>query len=133
MKVAADWASDWAADWVSDSTHFNRLKVDFRKNYFQLFLRYFSLQISVIISNTTYLFTADGKLRKHGCSFVREITPGKDTTYYVSTSLRLIHKFGDKPVFEVHAQGTKTILYGIFSALSIDVGYFVARALKVMH
>ena len=69
VKVAADWASDsasdWAADWASDSTHFNRLKVDFRKDYFQLFLRYFSLQISVIISNTTYLFTADGKLRKH--------------------------------------------------------------------
>ena len=38
MKVAADWASDsasdWAADWASDSTHFNRLKVDFRKEYF---------------------------------------------------------------------------------------------------
>ena len=69
VKVAADWASDsasdWAADWASDSTHFNRLKVDFRKDYFQLFLRYFSLQISVIMSNTTYLFTADGKLRKH--------------------------------------------------------------------
>ena len=36
VKVAADWASDsasdWAADWASDSTHFNRLKVDFRKN-----------------------------------------------------------------------------------------------------
>ena len=54
-----------AADWASDSTHFNRLKVDFRKDYFQLFLRYFSLQLSVIMSNTTYLFTADGKLRKH--------------------------------------------------------------------
>ena len=69
VKVAADWASDsasdWAADWASDSTRFNRLKVDFRKDYFQLFLRYFSLQISVIMSNTTYLFTAEGKLRKH--------------------------------------------------------------------
>ena len=41
------------------------LKVDFRKDYFQLFLRYFSLQMSVIIGDTTYLFTADGKLRKH--------------------------------------------------------------------
>ena len=43
MKVAADWASDsasdWAADWASDSTHFNSLKVDFRKDYFQLFFR----------------------------------------------------------------------------------------------
>ena len=69
LIFAADWASDsasdWAADWASDSTRFNRLKVDFRKDYFQLFLRYFSLQISVIMSNTTYLFTADGKLRKH--------------------------------------------------------------------
>ena len=73
VKVAADWASDsasdwaadWAADWASDSTHFNCLKVDFRKEYFWLFLRYFSLQMSVIMSNTTYLFTADGKLRKH--------------------------------------------------------------------
>ena len=54
-----------AADWASDSIHFNRLKVDFRKDYFQLFLRYFSLQISVIMSNTTYLFIADRKLRKH--------------------------------------------------------------------
>ena len=87
------------------------------------------------MSNTTYLFTAVGKLRKHACSFVREITPqrDKDATYYVSTSLKLIHKFGNKPIFEVHAQGTKTILYRIFSALSIDVGYFVARALKVQH
>ena len=51
VKVAADLASDSAADWASDSTHFNRLKVDFRKDYFQLFLRYFSSQISVI-----YLF-----------------------------------------------------------------------------
>ena len=49
------------------------------------------------------------------------------TIHVVSTSLRLIQKFGDKPIFEVHAQATKTILYGIFSALSVDVGYFVAQ------
>ena len=77
MKVASDLASDSAADWASDSTHFNRLKVDFRKGYFQLFLRYFSLQISVIMSNTMYLFTVDGKLRKNA-RFVKEITPQRD-------------------------------------------------------
>ena len=33
VKVAADLASDSAPDWASDSTHFNRLKVDFRKDY----------------------------------------------------------------------------------------------------
>ena len=39
VKVAADSAldsaSDSAADWASDSTDFNRLKVDFSKDYFQ--------------------------------------------------------------------------------------------------
>ena len=76
VKVAADWASDsasdWAAEWAPDSTHFNRSKVHFKKYYFQSFLTYFSLQISVDLSNRTYLFIAERKLRKK-CSFVREI------------------------------------------------------------
>ena len=46
---------------------------------------------------------------------------------------RLIHKFGEKPIFEVHAQGTKIILCSTFSALSIDEGYFVAQASKVQQ
>ena len=57
-----------------------------------------------------------------------------DTTYYVSNSLRLlIHKFGAKPIFEVHGTWYKNNIYSIFSALSIDVGYFVAQASKVQH
>ena len=67
VKVAADWASDSAsdsaADWASDSAHFNRSKVHFEKYYFKSFLTYFSLQISVDLSNTTYLFIAERKLR----------------------------------------------------------------------
>ena len=44
-----------------------------------------------------------------------------------------IDKFGDKPIFEVHTQGTKIILYSTFGALSIDMGYFVAQASKVQQ
>ena len=73
VKVPADWAtdsasdsaSDWAADWASDPTHFNCSKVHFVKHYFQSFLGCFSLQISVDLSNTTYLFIAKRKLRKN--------------------------------------------------------------------
>ena len=76
VKVAADWASDsasdWAADWASDLTHFNRSKVYFVKHYFQSFWGYFCLQISVDLSNTTYLFIAKRKL-KNTCSFVGEM------------------------------------------------------------
>ena len=63
---------------------------------------------------------------------MREITPQRH--YILCLNFTQINtEFGDKRIFEVHAQGTKTILYGIFSALSIDVGYFVAQALKVQH
>ena len=93
MKVAADWASDstsdwaadWAADWALDSTHFNRSKVHFAKHYSQLFLRYFCLQISVDLSNTTYLFIAKRKLKKNALFW--EKCDIKDTAYYVSISL----------------------------------------------
>ena len=43
-------------------------------------------------------------------------------SYYASSFLSL-SKFGDESIFEVRAQGTTTILYSIFSALSIDVGF----------
>ena len=89
VKVAADWASDsasdWAADWASDSTHSNRSKVHCEKLYFQSFLRYFSLQISVDLSNTTYLFIAKRKLGKRARLW--EKWEFKDTAYYVSISL----------------------------------------------
>ena len=88
VKVAADWASDWAADWASDSTHFNRSKVHFVKHYFQSFLGYFCLQISVDLSNTTYLFIAKRKLKKH--ALLWEKCDIKDTAYYVSISLNSI-------------------------------------------
>ena len=65
VKVATDWASNsalnWTADWASDSTHFNRSNVHFLKHYFQSFLGYFSLQISVDLSNTTYLLLKENK------------------------------------------------------------------------
>ena len=89
VKVAADWASDsasdWAADWASDSTHFNRSKVHFVKHYFQSFWGYFCLQSSVDLSNTTYLFIAKRKLKKH--ALLWEKCDIKDTAYYVSISL----------------------------------------------